>query len=295
MPCPPEGSGALEYTIMMERLGINMKIFVLMKQVPGTSNVKMDEKTGTMIRTEHENVINPLDENALAEALKIKGSRDDVTVVGVSMGPPPAKRVLREAIAMGADSGVLLSDRGFSGSDTLATAMPLARAVRVLCGGQMGPDDLVLCGERATDGETGQVGPMVSAFLDIPVATYVRSIDVGDGYVEVERVVEDGFERIRLSSPAVLTVVKDINQPGFPTLAGKIAARNVEIPVLTLEGLDLSSDHTGLTGSPTRVVKVFRPKFARDTVLYTQDNSGRATDKLLEFLDSRELIQPCGR
>lgn len=267
-----------------------MHIFVLMKQVPGTSNVKMDENTGTMIRTEHENVMNPLDENALEEALKIKGSRDDVTVVGISMGPPPAKKVLEEAIAMGADSGALLSDRGFSGSDTLATARPLARAIETLRGGRLGADDLVLCGERATDGETGQVGPMVSSLLGIPVATYVRSVRAGDGYVDVERVVEDGFERVRLSLPAVLTVVKDINQPGFPTLAGKIAARKVEIPVLTMEDLGLCADDTGLRGSPTRVVRVFRPKFARDTVLYAQDNSGTATDRLLEFLNSRELI-----
>jgi electron transfer flavoprotein beta subunit len=266
-----------------------MHIVVLMKQVPGTSNVKMDENTGTMIRTEHENVMNPLDENALEAALEIRRLRDDVSVVGVSMGPPPAKRVLEEAIAMGADSGVLLSDRGFSGSDTLATAIPLARAAQVICGGRIGPDDLVLCGERATDGETGQVGPMVSSFLGVPVATYVRSIHVGDGYVDVERVVEDGFERLRLSLPAVLTIVKDINQPGFPTLDGKIAARSVKIPVLTLKDLGLSPDHTGLHGSPTRVVRVFRPKFSRDTVLYTQDNSGTATDNLLKFLDSRGL------
>ena len=199
-----------------------MHIFVLMKQVPGTSNVKMDEETGTMIRTEHENVMNPLDENALEEALKIKGSRDDVTVVGVSMGPPPAKKVLEEAIAMGADSGALLSDRGFSGSDTLATARPLARAIETLRGGRLGADDLVLCGERATDGETGQVGPMVSGLLGIPVATYVRSVRIGDGYVDVERVVEDGFERACLSLPAVLTVVMTSTSPGSPLLPARL-------------------------------------------------------------------------
>ena len=224
-----------------------MNIFVLMKQVPGTSNVKMDEKTGTMIRTEHENVINPLDENALEEALRIRRAMPESTVIAVSMGPPPAVKSLREALAMGADSAVLLCHRALAGSDTLATARALAGAIKHVAGGDVGPRDIVLCGERATDGETGQVGPMVAALLDVCVATYVRSIrlegaesaDAADfarsrghhgasAAVVVERVVEDGFEQVRLSLPCVITVVKDINQPGFPTLAGKIRARKAE-------------------------------------------------------------------
>ena len=129
-----------------------MNIFVLMKQVPGTSNVKMDEKTGTMIRTEHENVINPLDENALEEALRIRRAMPESTVIAVSMGPPPAVKSLREALAMGADSAVLLCHRALAGSDTLATARALAGAIKHVAG-DVGPRDTVLCGERATDGE----------------------------------------------------------------------------------------------------------------------------------------------
>lgn len=283
-----------------------MNIFVLMKQVPGTSNVKMDEKTGTMIRTEHENVINPLDENALEEALRIRRAAPGSTVTAISMGPPPAKRALREALAMGADSAVLLCHRVLAGSDTLATARALAGAIKHVAGGDIGAHDIVLCGERATDGETGQVGPMVAALLDVCVATYVRSIrlegmgaaeggDGGDGgdaspAVVVERVVEDGFEQVKLSLPCVITVVKDINQPGFPTLAGKIRAREAEVRMLSHEELGLDADAVGLSGSPTRVVRIFRPSFARDTVLHAQDGSGAAVDGFIDLLADRGLV-----
>lgn len=267
-----------------------MNIYVLLKQVPGTSDVKMDEETGTMIRTEHKNVINPLDENALAEAIRLKDARPDARVTAISMGPPHAQRALREAVALGADEGVLLSHRGFGGSDTLATSKALAKALVTLAGGCLGNDDLVLCGERATDGETGQVGPMVSAILDVPVVTYVRKIALDNHCIVAERVVEEGLELIKASLPAVVTVVKDINQPGFPTLSGKLKAKSREIRVFVPDDLGLSSDDVGLTGSPTRVVKVFRPRLSRDTVMYKQDSAGVATDSLLSFLKERGII-----
>ncbi|MGE5572622.1 MAG: electron transfer flavoprotein subunit beta/FixA family protein [Bacteroidota bacterium] len=267
-----------------------MNIFVLLKQVPATSNVKMDEETGTMIRTEHENVINPLDENALEEALRLKRAAQRVKVTALSMGPPPAIKALRGALAMGADSAVLLSDKGFSGSDTLATARALARALEKLTGGCLGSDNLVLCGERATDGETGQVGPMVASLLDVPVVTYARKVDLEGASLVVERFAEEGTERIEVTLPAVLAVVKDINQPGFPTLAGKLEAKKVQIPVLSPSDLGLSGDEIGFAGSPTRVVRVFRPKIARNTLLYHQDGTGAAVDSLLTFLASREVI-----
>jgi len=267
-----------------------VNVFVLLKQVPGTSNVKMDEQTGTMIRTEHENIINPLDENALEEALRLRRSMQGARVTVVSMGPPPAIKALREAVAMGADSAMLLSDKGFSGSDTLATARALAKALEKLAGGCLDSDDLVLCGERATDGETGQVGPMVSSLLDVSVVTYVRKVDLEGAFVLTERVVEEGIERITVPLPAILAVVKDINRPGFPTLSGKLKAKEVEIPVLTPADLGLSENGVGLSGSPTRVVKVFRPKLARNTLLYCQDGTGAAVNNLIRFLADRDVI-----
>lgn len=267
-----------------------MRIYVLLKQVPGTSDVKMDEETGTMVRTEHKNVINPLDENALAEAIRLRDTIPQAKVTAISMGPLHAQKALREAIALGADDAVLLSHKHFGGSDTLATGKALAQALVNLAGGSLGPGDLILCGERATDGETGQVGPMVSAILDVPVVTYVRKIVLEGRHIVAERVVEEGTEVVRLPLPAVITVVKDINQPGFPTLAGKLKAKTCDIPVLIPDDLGLSRDDIGLSGSPTRVVKIFRPKLSRDTVIHQQDTSGVAVDALLDFLEERGVI-----
>ncbi|SHE57705.1 electron transfer flavoprotein beta subunit [Desulfofundulus australicus DSM 11792] len=262
-----------------------MNIVVLIKQVPGTDNVKMDPKTGTMIRTGKDNIINPLDENALEEALRLKRSLKNVTVTVVSMGPESAMKAIKEAIAMGADGGILLSGRAFAGSDTIATARVLSSAIRKLW-----PVDLILCGERATDGETGQTGAMVAAMLDIPVQTYVQKLEVGDGIITVERLVEGGFERVQVKIPALVTVVKGINQPGFPTLAGKLRAKEVQVPVWGPEDVGLVPDEIGLKGSPTRVVKIFSPKLSRDTIMYRHDNTGRAISELINFLGAREII-----
>lgn len=263
---------------------------VLLKQVPGTSAVRIDETTGTMVRAEHGNVVNPLDEHALEEALRLKRSLPGVKVTVLSMGPAQATKALREALSLGADSAFLISDRAFAGSDTIATARVLAAALKRILGGAPGQEDLVLCGERATDGETGQVGPMVAAFLDLSIATFVRKLDVEAGKVVAERVVEGGFERLRMPLPALVTVVKDINQPGLPTLKGKLAAKSAPIPTLGLADLDLAKEETGLEGSPTRVVRVFHPRLARNTSLCAQDSSGRAVDQLLGFLGERRLI-----
>jgi electron transfer flavoprotein beta subunit len=267
-----------------------VNLFVLVKQVPGSANVKIDEQTGTMVRTEHDNVINPLDENALEEALRLKRTLPGARVRVISMGPPQTIRALREALALGADEATLLSDPAFAGSDTLATARTLARALTVQAGGHLDRDCLVLCGERATDGETGQVGPMLSGLLGLPIATFVRKVEVQEAFAVVERVVEDGFERLRVPLPAVVTVVKDINQPGFPTLDGKLTARTREIPVLSRADLGIDPGETGLSGSPTRVVKIFRPKLTRSGILRRQEGNGTAVDELLGWLDGRKLL-----
>ncbi|NLS45156.1 MAG: electron transfer flavoprotein subunit beta/FixA family protein [Firmicutes bacterium] len=267
-----------------------MNIYILLKQVPGTSDVKMDEETGTMIRTDRRNVINPLDENALAEAIRLKRALSDVEVTAISMGPPHAQRALREAIALGADKAILLSHKGFGGSDTLATSKALAKALLTSVNGRLGKNDLILCGERATDGETGQVGPMVAAILDIPVITFVRKITLEDYLLTAERVVEEGLELIKTPLPALVTVIKDINQPEFPTLAGKLNAKSREIPIFSPDDLGISNNEVGLRGSPTRVVKIFKPKLSRDVIMHQQDSSGAAVDNLISFLEKRGAI-----
>ena len=235
-----------------------MQIIVPIKQVPETSNVRMDPETGTMIRTGAEAIVNPLDLYAIEVALRLReqvGGR----VITLSMGPPSAAKALKEAIAMGCDDGILLSDKKFAGSDTWATAYALAQAIK-----RIEATELVICGERATDGDTGQVGPGIASFLNLPVATYVRRIsDVSADGLRVERLVEGGAEVSTESLPTVLTVVKEIAYPRLPTLRGKQRARRTELPVWGPADIEAKAEWLGLKGSPTRVVKIAKPQVAR--------------------------------
>jgi electron transfer flavoprotein beta subunit len=265
-----------------------MRIILPIKQVPETSGVRMDEKTGTMIREGVESIVNPLDLYAIEVALRLREAHGG-EVIAISLGPPAAAKALREAIAMGADSAVLLSDKAFAGSDTWATSFALAAAIRRLT-----PYDLVVCGERATDGDTGQVGPGLAGLLDLPVLTYVSRVDaVAGGVCRAHRLVEDGYEELEMDLPGVLTVLKEAASPRLPTLRGKQRARKAEIPVWSAADLGLSADQVGLGGSPTRVVKIFRPSLARkcETVV-VRDEAGvsQAVDRLVAMLKGRGLL-----
>jgi electron transfer flavoprotein beta subunit len=270
-----------------------MRILVPIKQVPETSGVRMDPETGTMIRDGVEAIVNPLDLYAIEAALQLKESCG-AEVTTLTMGPPRAAQALREAIAMGCDGGVLLSDRAFAGADTWATSYVLAAAV-----GKMGGFDVILCGERATDGDTGQVGPGIAAFLDLPVATYVGRIESADeNQLRVQRLVEGGHEILEVDLPAVLTVVKEIATPRLPTLRGKQRARATEIPTWGAGNLDVEADKLGLSGSPTRVVRIFRPQVSRTcTLLRAIDDQAiaDATDQLVDFLADRQLLGSNGQ
>ena len=265
-----------------------MKIIVPIKQVPETSAVKMDPETGTMIREGVEAIINPLDLYGIELAIQLR-EQFGGEVTAVSMGPPKAAKALREAVAMGCDGGVLLSDRAFAGADTWATGYVLARAIA-----RLGDFDLVICGERATDGDTGQVGPGIASFLDLPVASYVGKVDgVEDGRIRVHRLVEDGYEVLKLDLPAVLTVVKEVSDPRLPTLRGKQKAKKTDVPVWTAETVEAEQGCTGLDGSPTRVVKIHRPKVARQcrkVVATDEETTNEAVDGLIELLESKDLI-----
>lgn len=265
-----------------------MQIIVPIKQVPETGNVKMDPATGTMIRTGVEAIVNPLDLYAIEAALRLRdvaGGR----VTTISMGPPAAEKALKEAIAMGCDDGVLLSHRKFAGADTWATAYTLAQAIK-----KIGAVDLVLCGERATDGDTGQVGPGIAAFLDLPLATYVSRIaDVDDDGLRLNRLVEGGIEVLWASLPAVLTVVKEIAVPRLPTLRGKQRARQTTLPVWGPDELAVDVEKIGLSGSPTRVVKIDKPKVSRHGEIVHVKNPAdvdAAAESFVNFLRERQLI-----
>ncbi|MDP7162648.1 MAG: electron transfer flavoprotein subunit beta/FixA family protein [Phycisphaerae bacterium] len=267
-----------------------MRIIVPIKQVPETNAVKMDETTGTMIREGVEAIINPLDLYAVELAIELREAETGGgEVIAISMGPPKAESAMREAIAMGVDSGVLISDKALAGSDTWSTSRVLAAAI-----GQMGRFDLVICGERATDGDTGQVGPGIAAWLDLPVASYVGKVEsVGKKTCRVHRLVEDGYEVLEVQLPATLTVLKEVADPRLPTLRGKQKARKIDIPVLSVADLNVEADEVGLAGSPTRVVKIFRPQIARqcEKVPAADERAiDAAAERFVEFIKERQLV-----
>ncbi len=232
-----------------------MRIVVAVKQVPDTAEVRIDEERGTLIREGVPSILNPFDEYALEEAMKW---RDELggTVIAVTMGPPQAEAVLREAVSMGVDEAVLISDRAFAGADTWATSHTLARAVE-----KIGDVDMVMTGKQAIDGDTAQTGPSIAASLDWPQITFVGKVrEINPDNIIAERYVEGGCEIIRSSLPVVITVLKDANTPRLPSLRGKMKARKIEIPVWGKEDLELSDEEIGLDGSPTRVVKIKTPE-----------------------------------
>ena len=234
-----------------------MNIIVCIKQVPDTTDVKINPETNTLIREGIPNIINPFDMYAIEEALRLKENFGGKVTV-ISLGPPQAINALKEAVAMGADEAIQLSDRIFAGSDSWATAYTLALAIK-----KLGEFNIILCGKQAIDGDTGQVGPGIASQLGITQLTYVFKIitlDPEAGTIIVERLLEEGREIVEAKLPALLTVVKDINQPRSATLFHIRRASKLLIPTWTaadLPGADLSK--LGLKGSPTQVIKIFSP------------------------------------
>ena len=265
-----------------------MHIVVPIKQVPETSNVKMDPETGTMIRAGVESIVNPLDLYAIEAALRL-GEKSSAKITALSMGPPKAAKAIKEAIAMGCTDGVLLSHRRFAGSDTWATAYALSQAIR-----RLDEVTLIICGERATDGDTGQVGPGIAAFLDLPLATYVSRIhNPSGGGLCVDRMVEGGAEVLWTPLPSVLTVVKEIAYPRLPTLRGKQRAKRADLPVWGPDDVDARIDWLGLKGSPTRVAKINKPQVARKGELFRVKEVADvdvAVSLLVDFLQERQLV-----
>ena len=265
-----------------------MNILVCIKQVPESSNVKMDAATGTVIRTGADAVVNPLDLYAIETALRLQ-KRYGGNVTALSMGPVAAMRVLREAAAMGCDRCALLSDKKFSGADTWATSYTLARGAA-----KLGPFDMVITGERATDGDTAQVGPALAAWLNYPVLTYVSKIkEISGGRIHAERLVEEGYEIVEAPLPCLVTVVKEIAVPGLPTLKGKIRSMEMDIPVLTAEDIEADTGCLGLKGSPTRVVKIENSAFGRGgKTIKVQDEESlnAAVSELMSLLAEKRFV-----
>ncbi|HEY49639.1 MAG TPA: electron transfer flavoprotein subunit beta/FixA family protein [Dehalococcoidia bacterium] len=232
-----------------------MNFVVCIKQVPGTTDIKIDPETNTLVREGVPSVINPFDTYALEEGVRLK-ERCGGKVTAISMGPPQAEEALRETISLGIDEAILISDRAFAGSDTWATSYVLSKAIT-----KIADYDLIICGRQTLDGDTGQVGPGLSEMLGVPFVAYVSKIEeIKEGYLKVQRMVEEGYETMEMSLPAVITVVKEINVPRLPSLRGSMKAKTAQIPVWTAEDISADTDKAGLTGSPTRVVKIFFPQ-----------------------------------
>lgn len=230
-----------------------MRIIVCIKQVPDVTEVKIDPKTNTLIREGVPSIMNPYDYHAIEAALQIKDSIGG-KVTAITMGPPQAEEVLREAISMGVDDAVLLTDRRFAGADTWATAYTLSKAAKKI------GFDLIICGKQAIDGDTAQVGPEMAEFLEIPHVAYVRKIEkTTEEEMIVERLMDDCYEKIWLKLPALITVVKELNTPRPPSIRGKMAAKKATIPKWGLEDIGAEEDKVGLKGSPTMVKNIFAP------------------------------------
>ena len=239
-----------------------MRIIVCIKQVPSTNEVHLDPVTGTIQRDGRQSVVNPYDTFALEEAVRLK-ERYGGEIQVLSMGIPGVEGLLRDAVSRGADAGLLLSDRAFAGSDTLATSYTLSLGVK-----QSGPFDLILCGKMAIDGDTAQIGPELSEHLGIPhVADVTAILSAEEGSLICERERGGARETIRVQLPALLTLHKDINMPRMPSIAG--VRRGLEAPIQILGAKDLGADpgRTGLDGSPTQVVRTYAPERSREAVV----------------------------
>ncbi|HWR41367.1 MAG TPA: electron transfer flavoprotein subunit beta/FixA family protein [Patescibacteria group bacterium] len=262
-----------------------MDIIVCIKQVPDTTEVKIDPVTNTLIRQGVPSIVNPFDKNALEAALQLKEQHGGKVTV-LSMGPPQAKDALKECLAMGADEAVLMSDRAFGGADTLATSRTLAAGIR-----KLGHYDLLICGKQAIDGDTAQVGPEIAEALDIPQVTYAAKLEIsGDSKVRIEREHEEGYEVVETTLPLMVTVVKSINEPRLPTVKGTMKANRKEIPMLTAADIDVDLDSIGLKGSPTQVHRIFTPKQRVQGQLIQADSPREAVAQLMNKLAEAKLI-----
>jgi electron transfer flavoprotein beta subunit len=264
-----------------------MNIIVCIKQVPGTTKVAINPVTNTLVRDGVESIVNPFDMYAIEEGIRLREKFGGKVTV-ITMGPPQAKEAIKTAIGMGVDEGVLLSDRAFAGSDTLATSYTLSKGIK-----KLGSFDIIICGKQAMDGDTAQVGPGIAYWLDIPFVAWVRKIEEireNERYIRVERLMEDGYEVIEGNLPILISVVKEINEPRIESLKGKIKAKNYNVPVWSAKDLECDPDYIGLRGSPTLVNKIFVPVRSSKREIIEGSSVEEKVDKLIAKLKESKLI-----
>lgn len=267
-----------------------MEIIVCIKQVPDTAAmhlVRINPESNTLVREGVPSIINPFDENAIEEALRLR-EKHGGQVTLLSMGPPQVEKAMKDAIAMGADKAVLLSDRAFAGADTLATSYTLARAIK-----KIGTYDLILFGKQAIDGDTAQVGPGVAEQLGIPQITYARKIDIeevdGKQVLKAERSLEDSFELVQAKLPVAVTVTKEMNSPRYPSLKGMMKAKTAQVTVWSVNDMDIDPALVGLDGSATQVIKIFTPE-ARQKGEILEGEAETVADSLINKLREQKVL-----
>lgn len=262
-----------------------MKIIVCVKQVPNTNEIKINPETGTLIREGVESILNHDDANALEQALRLKDENPQTQVVALTMGPPQAKEMLQECIAMGADDAILLSDRALGGSDTWATSNALAAGIK-----NIGDFDLIFAGRQAIDGDTAQVGPQIAEKLGLPQVTYVKEFKMEGRDIYVKRALEDGYEELKLRTPCVLTAIKDLNTPRYMSIRGILKAGKAEIKVWDAETIKVDRATVGLKASPTNVFRSFTPKPKGKGITVAGDTAKELAENLIRDLRSKHII-----
>ncbi|MTI68719.1 MAG: electron transfer flavoprotein subunit beta/FixA family protein [Firmicutes bacterium] len=262
-----------------------MNIVVCIKQVPDTTEVRLDPETGTLIRKGVPSIINPDDKSGLEAALKLK-DQYGAKVTVLTMGPPQAKKALNEALAMGADDAILLSDRAFAGADTWATSYTLASAIKKL------DYDVIVAGRQAIDGDTAQVGPQMAEHLELPHVSYVEDLKVEDDSLILKRVFEDGYHKIKAKMPCLITTLSDMNEPRYMSVQGVLDAyREKEITEWSLDDLgEIDTSNLGLKGSPTRVKKSFTKGAKAAGEVHNDVNPKEAAKIIIEKLKEKHII-----
>lgn len=262
-----------------------MRIAVCVKQVPDTNEIRINPETGTLIRDGVPSILNNDDANALEQALQVKDMQPDTEVVVITMGPPQAKEMLQECLAMGADDAMLLSDRALGGSDTWATSNALAAGLK-----KAGPFDLIFAGRQAIDGDTAQVGPQIAEKMGLAQVTYVKDFELEGDFVTVKRALEDGYETLRVKLPCVLTAIKELNTPRYMSVPGILKAAKADIKVWSADDIGVDKTKVGLKASPTNVFRSFTPKPKGKGVSVEGDTPKEQAGNLLTDLKAKHII-----
>lgn len=261
-----------------------MKFLVFVKQVPDTDDVKLDPKTGNIMREGVPSTINPLDANAVEAALQLRAKHGG-TVIAISMGPPQSEDVLKKALALGCDEAFLLCDRALGGADTLATAYTLSKAAE-----KIGDFDLLLFGRHAVDGDTAQTGPATAAFLGLPQITLANSIEVEDGWIFCDRILEDCIQKVKAKLPAVVTVTGDINKPRYATPLNIMKALKKPRTIWSSADLECDPEQIGIKGSPSSTKKVFEPSKRNTNTTYFNGKTDEIAAVFVDMLEAEHLV-----